>query len=70
MTDLVVLARRRVSGSPAQSHWEGCECDHTECLIQRMADEIERLRVLVANDIVRRVVALEDRMNNLESFWE
>lgn len=70
MTDLVVLARRRVSDSTARTHWEGCERDHTECLIQRMADEIERLRVLVANDIVRRVGALEDRMNNLESFWE
>jgi hypothetical protein len=41
--DLVKLARQRIDDSP-RTHWEGCERDHRECLIQRMADEIERLR--------------------------
>lgn len=43
MSDLVKLARQRI-GSTQRTHWEGCERDHRECLIQRMADEIERLR--------------------------
>ena len=42
MSDLVVIARQRVSDR-LTSHWVGCERDHVECLIQRMADEIERL---------------------------
>lgn len=47
MTDLVKIARSRIDGSQ-RTHWEGCERDHTECLIQRMADEIERLRAALA----------------------
>jgi len=43
MRDLVKIARARVTDIQ-QTHWEGCERDHRECLIQRMADEIERLR--------------------------
>ena len=43
MGDLVPLARSRIDGTQC-THWEGCERDHRECLIQRMADEIERLR--------------------------
>lgn len=46
MTDLVDLARSRVD-STQRTHWEGCERDHRECLVQRMADEIERLRALL-----------------------
>lgn len=41
--DLVQIARSRIDGAQ-RTHWEGCERDHRECLIQRMADEIERLR--------------------------
>ena len=41
--DLVTIARSRIDGAQ-RTHWEGCERDHRECLIQRMADEIERLR--------------------------
>ena len=43
MSDLIKIARERLDGTQS-SHWEGCERDHRECLIQRMADEIERLR--------------------------
>lgn len=43
MTDLVKIARARIDGTQS-THWVGCERDHRECLIQRMADEIERLR--------------------------
>jgi len=43
MNRLVALARSRVQDK-GQTHWEGCERDHRECLIQRMADEIERLQ--------------------------
>jgi hypothetical protein len=42
MSDLVKIARVRVGTE--RTHWVGCERDHTECLIQRLADEIERLR--------------------------
>lgn len=42
MSDLVKIARARVTDIQS-THWEGCERDHRECLIQRMADEIERL---------------------------
>lgn len=41
MTDLVKTARQRVDTERC-THYEGCERDHRECLIQRMADEIER----------------------------
>lgn len=41
--DLVQIARQRIDDTQ-RTHWEGCERDHRECLIQRMADEIERLR--------------------------
>lgn len=44
MTDLVKIARERVAATDQRTHWVGCERDHRECLIQRMADEIERLR--------------------------
>jgi phosphoenolpyruvate-protein kinase (PTS system EI component) len=43
MSDLVQLAQRH-SGAIHRTHWDGCERDHPECLIQRMADELERLR--------------------------
>lgn len=43
MSDLVKIARQRIS-PVVSTHWEGCERDHIDCLIQRMADEIERLR--------------------------
>jgi short-subunit dehydrogenase len=43
MTDLVKLARQRIDDGQ-RTHYEGCERDHRECLIQRMADEIERLQ--------------------------
>ena len=41
MSDLVQIARQRIDDTH-RTHWEGCERDHRECLIQRMADEIER----------------------------
>ena len=43
MSDLVTIARQRIDDTQ-RTHWEGCERDHRECLIRRMADEIERLR--------------------------
>lgn len=43
MSNLVKIARARATDIP-QTHWEGCERDHRECLIQRMADEIDLLR--------------------------
>lgn len=44
--DIVELARSREQ-DPGKTHWEGCESAHYECLIQCMADEIERLRAEV-----------------------
>lgn len=49
MSDLVQIARSRIDGAQ-RTHWEGCERDHRECLIQRMADEIERLIALRRDD--------------------
>lgn len=49
MSDLVQIARQRIDGAQ-RTHWEGCERDHRECLIQRMADEIERLRAQTRGD--------------------
>lgn len=49
MSDLVKLARSRIDDTQ-RTHWEGCERDHRECLIQRMADEIERLIALRRDD--------------------
>jgi len=41
MSDLVKIARTYV---PFQTtHFDGCEREHIECLVQRMADEIKRL---------------------------
>jgi plasmid stability protein len=42
MNRLVKLARERVN-EELRTHWEGCEAEHRECLIQRLADEVERL---------------------------
>ena len=42
MSDLIKLARSRTA--VIQTHWDGCERDHAECLIQRLADELERTR--------------------------
>lgn len=59
MSDLVKLARQRID-STQRTHWEGCERDHRECLIQRMADEIERLIALRRDDarVLERMRAL------------
>lgn len=46
MSDLVKIARTYV---PFQTtHFDGCEREHIECLVQRMADEIERLRAALS----------------------
>ena len=42
MSDIVTLARRHKHVAP--THYEGCEVDHIGCLVNRLADEIERLR--------------------------
>ena len=42
MSDIVELARRhRHIGA---THYEGCEADHIGCLVEKLADEVERLR--------------------------
>ena len=45
MSDIVTLARRHKHVAP--THYEGCEVDHIGCLVNRLADEIEGLRVKV-----------------------
>lgn len=71
---LVGLARQRVSVE-RQTHWEGCEREHRECLIQRMADYIERAEARVRElaqaekfvAIVRRYVTEGDAFCLLDS---
>jgi hypothetical protein len=43
MSDLIAIARnqRRLN---LRTHYEGCEADHIECLVVKLADEVERLR--------------------------
>ena len=70
MTDLVKLARQRIDDRiridvPGRhTHWEGCERDHHECLIQRMADQIERLQAecLRLNHAEAEAVSVVGRM--------
>jgi hypothetical protein len=47
MLDLVKIARSRTQHLKLGTHWDGCEEHHFECLIQKMASEIERLRLMV-----------------------
>ena len=47
MIDLVKIARARTHVD-ARTHYLGCEREHTECLIQMMAAEIEHLRAVLA----------------------
>ena len=42
MSDIVTLARRHKHVAP--THYEGCEVDHIGCLVNRLADEIVKLR--------------------------
>lgn len=43
MTGLVSLARKHKH--VAATHYDGCEADHIGCLVNKLADEIERQRV-------------------------
>lgn len=38
--ELIAIARQRLDNH--STHWEGCELDHNLCLIQRLADALER----------------------------
>jgi hypothetical protein len=42
MSDIVELARHH--RHIAATHYEGCEADHIGCLVEKLADEVERLR--------------------------
>ena len=45
MSDLIALARRH---KHIASHYDGCEADHVGCLVNKLADEVERLREALA----------------------
>lgn len=45
MNPLVKTARERIADTPVQTHSEGCHKWHAECLIQRLADAVERLEL-------------------------
>lgn len=72
LSDLVKIARARATDIQ-QTHWEGCERDHRECLIQRMADEIERLtaeNAALSGEVQRRrqyVEGYDERYTKLEA---
>jgi hypothetical protein len=46
MSDLIAIARnqRRLN---LRTHYEGCDADHIECLVVKLANEVERLRAEV-----------------------
>jgi hypothetical protein len=41
MSDLIAIARKHRSLN-LRTHYEGCEADHIECLVVKLADEVER----------------------------
>ena len=43
--DLVILARERKFKH--RTHYQGCEAVHFECLVGKLADEVERLKALI-----------------------
>jgi len=45
MSDLLKLARTfKQEHLDYETHWDGCESQHVECLVIKLADEIEKLR--------------------------
>ena len=56
-TDIVALARRH---KHIASHYEGCEADHIGCLVNKLADEIERLSA--ENEMLIVAVTMIERM--------
>jgi (p)ppGpp synthase/HD superfamily hydrolase len=45
MNDLLKLARTfKQEHLDYETHWDGCESQHVECLVIKLADEIEKLR--------------------------
>lgn len=45
MTGLVSLARKHKH--VAATHYEGCEADHIGCLVNKLADEVERQNAVI-----------------------
>lgn len=45
MTDLVALARKHKH--VAVTHYKGCEADHIGCLVNKLADEVERQNAVI-----------------------
>jgi hypothetical protein len=59
--DLVTIAR--AIPPRLETHYEGCEAYHRDCLIRLMADEIERLRIEhdeLSRDFDRRIEEIAD----------
>jgi len=40
-TQMLIDLARSLPVQEGQSHWEGCEAEHRECLIRRLADAAE-----------------------------
>lgn len=64
MSDLVQIARSRIDNTQ-RTHWNGCVRSHRECLIQRMADEIELLRARITG---AEVLTAYDRDDGLRGW--
>ena len=69
MGDLVKLARGTYSKDRLFAHWRGCEEMHSDCLILKMADEIERLRnehflLQAREDFLKTILADDLKMVN------
>lgn len=47
MHRLVKLARRHLH--IAATHYDGCEADHIGCLVNKLADEVERQEKVIDN---------------------
>lgn len=49
MGDIVKLARSTYCKDTQISHWRGCEDMHSDCMILKLASEVERLRAELAS---------------------
>jgi chlorite dismutase len=63
--DIVKAAREMVSSSRKSTHYAGCWRDHKDCMIVRLADEVERLQKTEI-DLIDEIAFLRSEVHMLE----